>query len=175
MKIGRKDFDKGHSGNVYQAVWQAVPEEEAVDEAELRAAYDQANDLDKPSFEELLKNLASELERREINGGTYYIHRKRWLTSSDVAHRLGVSKRTVQSWAQQGKLLGQKVGQGISSHRRIRFDVDAVDDMMHSNVVPDTYGSELSPSNQGARVAVVVADAPAEVWDNTEDAAYDRI
>ena len=175
MRIGRKDFDRGHRGIVYQAVWQVVPEDEAVDEGELRAAYDRVTDPDKPSFEDVLKTLGSELESKTIDGGTYYIHRKRWLSTSDVARRLGVSKRTVQAWAQQGKLIGQRVGHGITSHRRIRFAADTVDDWLHSN-----FGAKGDPSGTRGSVPSATAQAVAtsavtEVWDNPEDAAYDRV
>ena len=175
MKIGRKDFDKGHRGNVLQAVWKAVPEDEAVDESELRAAYDQVNDSDKPSFEDVLKDLASELEKKDIDGSTYYIHRLRWLSSGDVAHRLGVSKRTVQSWAQQGKLQGQRIGHGMTSHRRIRFAVDAVDAMLHRHSVPHREEQYAATHDHGADRIVVATSVSADVWDNLEDAEYDRV
>lgn len=175
MKIGRKDFDKGHRGNVFQAVWGAVPEEEAVDESELLAAYDRITDADKPSFEDVMKTLAPELEKKEIGGGTYYIHRKRWLSTSDVSRRLGVSKRTVQVWAQQGKLLGQRVGHGITSHRRIRFAADAIDDMLRRNAAPNGDSQHSANGERGAHMKAEAISSFKDVWDNAEDAAYDRI
>src|SRR3990172_4018753 len=109
MRIGRVDFEIGNLGRVHQAVLSAVPQEEAVDEGELRTAYDQVMDEEKPSFERVLENVDPFLTQRRIGTQTYYL-RRRWLSSADVARALSVSKRTVQAWAQQGVILGRRVG-----------------------------------------------------------------
>ena len=168
MRIGRKDFDKGHKGNVYQAIWRMIGEDEAVDEAELRTAYDSVVDPDKPAFDDALRELRAELETKDIEGGTYYVHRKTWLSTSEAARRLGVSKRTVQAWAQQGKLIGQRVGHGITSHRRIRFATDTVDEWLRGN-------RQATVESPGAAGPVVMDVATAGVWDNAQDGVYDRM
>lgn len=154
MRIGRADFDSGYPGRVHQAVLDAVPEDEAVDEAELRAAYDRAVEDDKPSFERVVDDLRPQVERKRIGERTFYIRRRPLLTTAEVARRLGVSKRTVQAWAQQGKLLGQQVG------GRVRFAAESVEDWMRGRRTTTSY---------------TVSDPPqAQVWDNEKDAGYDR-
>lgn len=153
MRIGRADYEIKHLGQVHQAVLGIVPRDEAVTEAELRATYERIVEEGKPSFEQVMENLSPFLSSRVVGSQTFYIHRQ-MLSTTDVAKMLGVSKRTVQSWAQQGKLLGRQVG------GRIRFAADVVDDWMKG--VRHT-------SDQSVEDPTVTL-----VWDNEEDGAYDR-
>ena len=153
MRIGRADFEVGNIGRVHQAVLDVFPEEEAIEESELRTAYDQVTEDNKPSFEQVMENLMPQVSRRRIGDGTFYIRRKAWLSSAEVARRLGVSKRTVQSWGQQGLLLGRRVG------GRLRFAAEAVEECVRGN-------------RSGARVTNVEGTVLDEVWGNERDAEY---
>ena len=110
MRIGRADFDVGNIGRVHQAVMDAVPEEEAIEGAALRAAYDQVKEEHKPPFERVIESLSHLVSRRQISGHTFYIRRKAWLSSAEVARRLGVSMRTVQAWGQRGVMGARYMG-----------------------------------------------------------------
>ncbi len=154
MRIGRADFEIGNVGHVYQAVLDAVPEEEAVGEEELRNAYDRVTGEEKPSFERVLENLEPFLTHRSIGTQTYYM-RRRWLSSTDVAKALSVSRRTVQAWYQQGLLLGRRVG------GRLQFAAEAVQDRISGK-----------RSTSATTVKDPVLD---ELWDNEVDARYERL
>ena len=155
MRIGRADFEAGNIGHVYQAVLDVIPEEEAVEEAELRAAYDGVADSSKPTFEEVIDKISHKVTRRQISGHTFYMRKKEWLSSAEVARRLEVSKRTVQAWGQQGILVARRVG------GRLRFAAESVEDWArgahrHTHWAPNA----------------TVLD---KVWDNEEDAKYDQL
>lgn len=122
MRITRANFEAGRIGGVRQAVLEVIPEDEAVDDEELRVAYEQVTEENKPSFEQVVESLADVVDSREIDGRTFYIQRKEWLSSGEVALRLGVARRTVQAWCQHGWLLGHRVG------GRLRFAVDEVEE-----------------------------------------------
>ena len=165
MRIGRADFEAGNIGRVHQAVLDAVPEEEAADEAELRAAYDQVAEESKPPFEKVVENLSYMVGSRRIGDGTFYMRRKPWLSSAEVARHLGVSKRTVQAWGQHGRLLGRRVG------GRLRFAAEAVEEWARG-------GRHCGHGWRGRHWHGhhgVVTTAPTEVWDNEKDAQYDRL
>jgi excisionase family DNA binding protein len=161
MRIGKTDFERGYAGQVHQAVLDVVPEEEAVDEGELRAAYEGTAEEGKPSFEQVVEDLTHLLERKKIGGEVFYIRRQPWLTSDQVARRLGVSKRTVQAWVQQGKLLGQQVGRGVTDRRRVRIAADTVEEWIRGT--------------RNASPRMVGDPTVTEVWDNEKDAGYDRL
>jgi excisionase family DNA binding protein len=154
MRIGRADFEAGNIGIVYQAVLDVVPEDEAVEESELRVAYDQVADPGKPSFEEVVKNLSHQVDRRQIAGHTFYIRKKDWLSSTEVARRLGVSKRTVQAWGQQGSLIASRVG------GRLRFATEAVEEWVKR--------TSHNPTKAQPRDSALD-----QVWDNEKDAQYE--
>ncbi|MEE9202954.1 MAG: helix-turn-helix domain-containing protein [Dehalococcoidia bacterium] len=156
MRIGRADFEVGNTGRVHQAVLDAVPVEEAVDESELRDAYDRTVQDSKPDFAEVLENLSHFIVSRRIGDRVFYIQRKAWLSSAEVARLLGVSKRTVQSWGQHGRLFGHRCG------GRLRFAADAVEEWVRG----------IRYSAQGTQPGNAVVD---EVWSNEKDAEYDRV
>ena len=85
---------------------------------------------------------------------------KEWYSVEDAANYLSVSKRTVQQLIRDGEMVAYRVGRG--GHRRIRrTDLDGP---MHRE---DHSGlTELT----GAEDPVL-----SELWDNEQDAAYDRI
>ena len=85
---------------------------------------------------------------------------KEWYSVEDAANYLSVSKRTVQQLIRDGEMVAYRVGRG--GHRRIRrTDLDGP---MHREDHSDLV--ELA----GAEDPVL-----SELWDNEQDAAYDRI
>ena len=108
-----------------------------------------------------MEDLAHLLEHKRIGGETFYIRRQPWLTSGEVARRLGVSKRTVQTWVQQGKLLGQQVGRGVTDRRRLRIANATVE--------------EWIKGTRNASSRTVGDPTVTEVWDNEKDSGYDRL
>ena len=158
MRIGRADFEVGNIGRVHQAVLDAISEEEGVGYAELRTVYDQVTDEDKPPFDKVLENLSHLVTSRQIGAQMYYIRRKTWLSSAEVARRLQVSMRTVQAWGQKGMMGARYVGD------RLRFAADAVEDWVRSD----------RPSGQGnGRTAQARNTALDQVWNNEADARYE--
>jgi len=156
MRISSADFEIGNIGHVHQVVLDAIPENEAVDESAPREAYGKVVEDNKPSFEQVVENLAHLVNIRRIDGHTFYIRRKAWLSSAEVARRLGVSKRTVQAWGQQGLLLGRRVG------GRLRFAAEAVEERLRGTT---RHMPGWRPSS----------DPVDQVWDNEEDSRYDRV
>ena len=155
MRIGKTDFEVGNVGRVHQAVLDAVPNEEAIEESELRAAYDKVKEADKPPFEQVMKNMSHLLTERRLDGRTFY--RKRvWLSSAEVARRLEVSMRTVQSWGQKGVMGARYVGD------RLRFAAEQVDEWVRGR-------------RGGEATAQPGSSTPTQVWDNDKDAQYDRL
>ena len=156
MPIGRVDFEVGHIGRVHQAVLDAIPEEEAIGYAELRVVYGKIIGEDKPPFEQVMDNLSHLISGRPIGAQMFYIRRKAWLSSAEVARRLDVSMRTVQAWGQKGKLGARRVGD------RLRFAAEAVEDWVR--------GRHYAPGADKAGDAVLT-----NVWDNEKDAGYERL
>ena len=156
MRIGRTDFEMWSMGRVHQAVLDAVPEEEAIEEAELRMAYDHVKEGNKPSFDEVLEHLTHLVSHRYIADRNFYIRRKAWMSSGEVARRLDVSIRTVQAWGQKGVMGARYVGD------RLRFAAEQVEDLVRGKQ------SGTSSTQSGSSSAT-------QVWDNEEDAKYDRI
>ncbi len=155
MRIGKTDFEVGNMGRVHQAVLDAVPNEEAIEESELRAAYDKVSEDDKPPFEQVMKNLSHLVNERRIDGRTFY--RKRvWLSSAEVSRRLEVSMRTVQSWGQRGVMGARYVGD------RLRFATEQVEEWVRGR-------------RSGVATAQPGSSTTTQVWDNERDAQYDRI
>jgi len=156
MRIGAKDFELGSYSRVYQAVLDALPEEdEAVDYRELESVYTQAKGMLDPSFDEVLKNLEPWIESKMIGATTFY-RRKLWLSTREVAHILKVSKRTVQAWHQKRLLPATRVSGG-----NLRFSLENVATWM---------SGELPSVIQGADDPVLN-----DLWDNDVDAGYDQL
>ncbi|MDA1127833.1 MAG: helix-turn-helix domain-containing protein [Chloroflexi bacterium] len=85
---------------------------------------------------------------------------KEWYSVVEAAQYLSVSKRTVQQLIRDGQMVAYRVGRG-GHHRIRRADLDSP---MHRN---DSSGiAELN----GAEDPVL-----AELWDNEQDAEYDRL
>ena len=156
MRIGRADFEVGNIGSVHQVVLNAVPEEEAVEESELRTAYDQVTEENKPSFDEVVEHLAHVVRRRQISGHNFYLRRKAWLSTAEVARRLEVSMRTVQSWGQKGMMGAHYVGD------RLRFAAEQVDEWVRGK------RASSASAQPGSSVTTLL-------WDNGKDAQYDRL
>ena len=158
MRIPRADFEVGHLGRAHQSVLDVIPEEEWVEEADLRAAYDEVREENKPSFEQVMENLSQRVSKQQKEGRVFYIRRKTWLSSAEVARRLQVSMRTVQAWGQKGMMGARYVGD------RLRFAADAVEDWVRSD----------RPSGQGnGRTAQARNTALDQVWNNEADARYE--
>lgn len=160
MRIGRADFEVRNIGRVHQAVLDAVPEEEAVEYAELRTVYDQVTDEDKPPFDNVLENLSHLVISRQIGAQMYYIRRKAWLSSAEVAQRLQVSMRTVQAWGQRGVMGARYMGD------RLRFAAEAVEEWVKGD---RRTGGGNGPSAQARNTALD------QVWGNEADARYERL
>ena len=111
---------------------------------------------EKPSFDEIIEHLKYLLIRRRIGDRNFYIRRKAWLSSAEVSRRLDVSMRTVQSWGKKGVLGARYVGD------RLRFGADQVEEWVR--------GRRPSPASDGIESSPVT-----EVWNNEEDAQYDRL
>ena len=85
---------------------------------------------------------------------------KEWYSVTEAATYLSVSKRTVQQLIRDGEMVAYRVGRG-GHHRIRRMDLDSP---MHRD---DPLGlTEMS----GAEDPVL-----AELWDNEQDAEYDRL
>ena len=85
---------------------------------------------------------------------------KEWYSVAEAATYLSVSKRTVQQLIRDGEMVAYRVGRG-GHHRIRRIDLDSP---MHRD---DPLGlTELI----GAEDPVL-----AELWDNEQDAEYDRL
>lgn len=156
MRIGKTDFELGHIGVVHQSVLDVVPEEEAIEEPELRKSYEKVKEEGKPSFDEIIEHLKYLLIRRRIGDRNFYIRRKVWLSSAEVSRRLDVSMRTVQSWGKKGVLGARYVGD------RLRFGADQVEEWVR--------GRRPSAASDG-----IESSAVTQVWNNEEDAQYDRL
>ena len=85
---------------------------------------------------------------------------KEWYSVEDAAKYLSVSKRTVQQLIRDGEMVAYRVGRG--GHRRIRRG--DLDGPMHRE------GPSGLVEPEGAEDPVL-----SELWDNEQDAAYDRI
>ena len=110
----------------------------------------------KPSFEQVVENLSPSVARRQIGDRTFYIRRKAWLSSAEVARRLGVSKRTVQAWGQQGVMAGRRVG------GRLRFAAETVEEWVRG-------GNRTTGAAKGRDTVLT------QVWDNEKDAQYEQL
>ena len=119
-------------------------------------------DLDRALAE--LENLGVIHEKKTSNEVIYWkagaASEKEWYSVEDAAKYLSVSKRTVQQLIRDGEMVAYRVGRG--GHRRIRrTDLDGpMHREDHSGLV------ELG----GAEDPVL-----SELWDNEQDAAYDRL
>ena len=157
--------DEPHSlgDTIRWQVLENIPEDPAVDYLELRRNTGMTDaDLDRALAD--LENLGVINKKKTANQVLYWRTRagqdKEWYSLDDAAKYLSVSKRTVQQLIRDGEMVAYRVGRG--GHRRIRrTDLDGpMHREDHSGLV------ELV----GAEDAVL-----AELWDNEQDAAYDRI
>jgi excisionase family DNA binding protein len=89
---------------------------------------------------------------------------KEWFTVEEAAEYLCVSKRTIYKLTKEGRLPAFRVGQ--QRHRRFRKD--------DLDKVPRP--SEEVETPEGLTKLTAKSDPVlAEIWDNENDAAYDRI
>ena len=140
-----------------------IPDYPAVGYLELRRRTGLAgSDLDEALAE--LENLGVINSKKTANEVLYWkagpVPEKEWYSVEDAAKYLSVSKRTVQQLIRDGEMIAYRVGRG--GHRRIRrTDLDGpMHREDHSGLV------ELG----GAEDLVL-----SELWDNEQDAAYDRL
>jgi excisionase family DNA binding protein len=89
---------------------------------------------------------------------------KEWFTVEEAAEYLCVSKRTIYKLTKEGRLPAFRIGQ--ERHRRFRKeDLDRV-----------PYPSEeVETLERLTRLTAESDPVLAEIWDNENDAAYDRI
>ncbi len=140
-----------------------IPEDPAVGYSELlRKTGLSGADIDRALME--LENLGVINSKRTVDEVLYWraesAPAKEWYSVEDAAKYLSVSKRTVQQLIRDGEMVAYRVGRG--GHRRIRR-VD-LDGPMHRE---DPSGLE---ELGGAEDPVL-----SELWDNEQDAAYDRL
>ena len=90
-----------------------------------------------------------------MGGRTFYIRRKAWLSSAEVARRLGVSMRTVQAWGQKGVMGARYMGD------RLRFGAEQVEEWVRGRRTGAPARSDDSVLTH--------------VWDNEKDGQYDRV
>jgi excisionase family DNA binding protein len=89
---------------------------------------------------------------------------KEWFKVEEAAEYLSVSKRTIYKLTQDGRLPAFRIGQ--ERHRRFRReDLDKVPQIME-----ETRGVEMLLKTVAQSDPVL-----ADLWDNEEDAAYDRL
>ncbi len=119
-------------------------------------------DLDEALAE--LEGLGVIISKNTVNEVLYWkagaVPDKEWYSVEDAANYLSVSKRTVQQLIRDGEMVAYRVGKG--GHRRIRrADLDGP---MHRE-------------DHSGLVEISGADDPvlSELWDNDQDAAYDRL
>jgi excisionase family DNA binding protein len=144
-------------------VLEQIPEDPAAGYLELRRKTGLAGaDLDEALAE--LEGLGVIISKKTTNEVLYWkagaVPDKEWYSVEDAANYLSVSKRTVQQLIRDGEMVAYRVGQG--GHRRIRrADLDGP---MHRE-------------DHSGLVELAGADDPAlsELWDNEQDAAYDRL
>ncbi len=144
-------------------VLEQIPEDPAVGYYELRHKTGLiGTDLDE-ALEEL-EELGVIVSKKTANEVLYWkagaVPDKEWYSVEDAAKYLSISKRTVQQLIRDGEMVAYRVGRG--GHRRIRrTDLDGP---MHRE-------------DHSGLVELAGADDPvlSELWDNEQDAAYDRL
>ena len=160
LEDGQKS--SGSAANRRQVLEQ-IPEDPAVGYLELIGKTGLTGpDLDETLFE--LENLGVINSKKTAKEVLYWkagaAPGKEWYSVEDAAKYLSVSKRTVQQLIRDGEMVAYRVGRG--GHRRIRrTDLDGP---MHRE-------------DHSGLVELAGADDPvlSELWDNEQDAAYDRL
>lgn len=163
MKMTRDDGPNSLGDAVLRQVLETIPEDPAVDYLELRRNTGMTEaDLDRVLAD--LENLGVINKKRTAQQVLYWRtgtgRDKEWYSVDDAARYLSVSKRTVQQLIRDGEMVAYRVGRG--GHRRIRrADLDGP---MHRE-------------DHSGLVELVGAEDPVltELWDNEQDAAYDRL
>jgi excisionase family DNA binding protein len=89
---------------------------------------------------------------------------KEWFTVDEAAEYLNVSRRTIYKLTQEGRLPAFRIGR--ERHRRFRKeDLDKVPSLV----------TEYSQQPPSPKLTAVDDPALAEIWNNPQDAAYDRL
>jgi excisionase family DNA binding protein len=89
---------------------------------------------------------------------------KEWFTVEEAAEYLCVSRRTIYKLTEEGRLTTFRIGK--ERHRRFRKqDLDKV----------PRRGGEIANVEALLKLSAKADPVLAEVWDNDEDAAYDRL
>ena len=89
---------------------------------------------------------------------------KEWFTVEEAAEYLCVSKRTIYKLTKEGRLPAFRIGQ--ERHRRFRKeDLDKV----------PRPSEEVETLERLTKLTAESDPVLAEIWDNENDAAYDRI
>jgi excisionase family DNA binding protein len=89
---------------------------------------------------------------------------KEWFTVEEAAEYLCVSKRTIYKLTKEGRLPAFRIGQ----ERHRRFRKDDLDKVPRSS-------EEVETLERLTRLTAKSDPVLAEIWDNENDAAYDRI
>ena len=163
MAMTRDDGPNSLGDAVRRQVLENIPQDPAVDYLELRRNTGMTEaDLDRAlaDLEDLGVINTKNTAKQVLYWRTGTRRDKEWYSVDDAAKYLSVSKRTVQQLIRDGEMVAYRVGQG--GHRRIRrADLDGP---MHRE-------------DHSGLVELVGAEDPvlSELWDNEQDAAYDRI
>jgi excisionase family DNA binding protein len=89
---------------------------------------------------------------------------KEWFTVEEAAEYLCVSKRTIYKLTKEGRLPAFRIGQ----ERHRRFRKEDLDRVPHPS-------EEVETLERLTRLTAESDPVLAEIWDNENDAAYDRI
>jgi excisionase family DNA binding protein len=89
---------------------------------------------------------------------------KEWFTVDEAAEYLCVSRRTIYKLTKEGRLPAFLIGK----ERHRRFRKEDIDKALHP-------GEEATNLEVLLRLSAKADPVLAEVWDNEQDAAYDRI
>lgn len=163
MDLGREDFEAGVFGNALELVMQSLSSGQPLREGQIQSE----TGLETKSLNFALAKLQERgrVERKWLGASAYYVAilaepRQEWYTIEESARYLRVSRRTMYQLIHDAQLTPYRVGTG--GHRR--FSRDGLVRLMQKE------DSEL------VEAMTAVADPVlAELWDNEQDAAYDRI
>jgi len=163
MAVGREDFEAGIRGDALHRVIESLPNDRALNYDEVR----EKTGLDGESLNDALHELQKMglIEAKWLGASEHYLKvmpspAQIWYTVDEAAQYLRVSRRTIYQLVKEMQLAPYKVGR--AGHRRFKQeDIDSV--MRKEQDIPE---STLRASDDPVL---------AELWNNDNDAEYDRL